>query len=131
MSKRSVFSTVTSGSRISCWCSLFGKYSSSDLPLSRNAPDPGISRTRTTASLRRPTVGEDGREPGQRDAVGGALGVELVGGVGDLGGLCVDRGLLDGLDLGLGGGHGLSLFWCGRVWRGHWATWVISNAAGF
>jgi hypothetical protein len=56
MSKRSVFSTVTSGSRISCWCSLFGKYCSRLLPLSLNAPVPGSSRTRTMASLRRPTV---------------------------------------------------------------------------
>src|SRR5215218_2239066 len=52
----STFSSVTNGSRMSCWCTLFGKYSSMVRPFNLNWPVPGTSRTRTIASLRRPTV---------------------------------------------------------------------------
>src|SRR5690606_22178449 len=92
-------------------------------------PDPDHGLLAAADGLDR-AVGVDGRDLGQRD-VGADLGVVRVGRVGVLGGLGVDRSLLDGLVLGLGGGHGLSLFWRGRVWVRHWATWVISNAAGF
>src|ERR1700759_1281402 len=54
------FSRMTNGSRISCWCTLFGKYPSRVRPFSLNTPVPGTRRTRTIASLRRPTVGADG-----------------------------------------------------------------------
>ena len=70
-----------------------------------------------------------------RDGVGvlGRVGVLGHVGVGGHVGLD-DVGLLDGLVLGLGGGHGLSFFHrlgSGRVGSRHCATWVISNAAGF
>ena len=55
-----------------------------------------------------------------------SLGVELVVGVGRVGGLGVDGGLGHLVDLG--GGHGLSFL--GGLGGGHCATWVISNAAG-
>ena len=45
-----------SGSLMSCWCTLFGKYSSSVRPLTVNLPVPGTIRTRAIASLRRPTA---------------------------------------------------------------------------
>src|SRR4028118_930183 len=50
----SAFSRITNGSRMSCWWTLFGKYSSMVRPLRRNRPVPGTTRTRTMASLRRP-----------------------------------------------------------------------------
>src|SRR5664279_649995 len=55
-SKTSPISSVVKGSRTSCWCTLLGKYSSSDLPLTSHRPEPGISRTRAIASLRRPVA---------------------------------------------------------------------------
>jgi hypothetical protein len=66
------------------------------------------------------------------------LGLVVVGRVGAIGLvdlIGLDGGLLDGLhglDHGLGGGHGLSLFRvfvAGRL--AHCATWVISKSAGF
>ena len=47
-------SSVTNGSLMSCWCTLFGKYSSSVRPLIGHWPVPGTMRTRAMASLRRP-----------------------------------------------------------------------------
>ncbi len=41
---------------MSCWCTLFGKYSSNALPFIVSLPLPGTRRMRTTAFLRRPTV---------------------------------------------------------------------------
>src|SRR5687768_3221290 len=41
---------------MSCWCSLFGKYSSSVRPFTVNEPEPGARRTRAMACLRRPTA---------------------------------------------------------------------------
>ena len=45
---------VTNGSLMSCWCTLFGKNSSSVRSLIRHWPVPGAMRTRAMASLRRP-----------------------------------------------------------------------------
>src|SRR4051794_6527831 len=45
---------VTNGSLTSCWCTLFGKYTSSVRPLIVHWPEPGMMRTRAMASLRRP-----------------------------------------------------------------------------
>src|SRR5215475_3929216 len=39
-----------------CWCTLLGKYASRLRPLRVKLPEPGRIRTRTMASLRRPTV---------------------------------------------------------------------------
>src|SRR5580704_13344080 len=45
---------VTNGSLTSCWCTLLGKYTSSDRPLICHWPEPGRMRTLAMASLRRP-----------------------------------------------------------------------------
>src|SRR4051812_34775618 len=68
-----VRSSVTNGSLIACWWTLFGKYSSSVRPLSFQVPVPGTSRTRTTASLRRPVVWISPRSAG-----GAAIGVSAT-----------------------------------------------------
>src|SRR5215469_6891226 len=46
--------SVTNGSLMICWCTLFGKYSFSDRSLIFHWPVPGWMRTRAMASLRRP-----------------------------------------------------------------------------
>src|SRR5699024_8299130 len=56
MSNCSSRSTATSGALTSCWWTLLGKYSSRGRPSSVNCPERGTSRTRATASLRRPTA---------------------------------------------------------------------------
>src|SRR5258708_14957759 len=53
-SKASSAPRVTNGSLISCWCTLFGKYSSSHRSLITHFPAPAPPRTRAIASLRRP-----------------------------------------------------------------------------
>src|SRR5881409_148864 len=78
----SPFSRVTNGSRMSCWCTLLGKYSSRVRPLSLNWPVPGSSRTRTMASLRRPRSGWDARRRRSRSArwsLGHLLDLEGLG----------------------------------------------------
>src|SRR3954468_3479735 len=91
----SPFSRVTNGSRMSCWCTLLGKYSSRVRPLSLNWPVPGSRRTRTMASLRRPTVWmgrPSASVTGSALALGHLLDLEGLGLLRSVGvlGACVD-----------------------------------------
>ena len=87
-------------------------------PVPGHETDPDDGLLATADGLHGPLAEHDGNLGGDSD-----LGLEVVCGVGDGESLGLDGGLLDDLDLGLGGGHGLSLFrvvggaaWCSRPW---------------